>query len=187
MKKLFIAASIAGAIFATGCQQQDPGVAYSKHTDALFAVMSADREVYTQKIIQRLGPNGVNAITPAEHWDQVDNGAPLPALMFRYGAEASAKKESGFSYSLQSIWPINKQNKPKTPIEKEGLQFVADNPGQNFYGEEQLGKNKYFTAVYADVAVSEACTSCHNDHKDSPKTDFKIGDVMGGVVIRVPM
>jgi hypothetical protein len=45
----------------------------------------------------------------------------------------------------------------------------------------------YYTAFYADVAVAEACTSCHNDHKDSPKTDFEGGDVMGGVVIRIPM
>ncbi len=45
----------------------------------------------------------------------------------------------------------------------------------------------YFTAVYADVAVAPVCTSCHNEHKDSPKRDFKLGDVMGGVVIRIPL
>jgi len=50
-----------------------------------------------------------------------------------------------------------------------------------------LGGKKYFTAVYADVAVSKACTSCHNGHQDSPKTDFALNDVMGGVVIRIPM
>lgn len=62
-----------------------------------------------------------------------------------------------------------------------------DNSGENFYGEEKLGDVTYFTAVYPDVAVSPACTTCHNDHKDSPRTDFDIGDVMGGVVIRVPL
>jgi len=35
--------------------------------------------------------------------------------------------------------------------------------------------------------VAPACVTCHNDHKDSPKKDFKLGDTMGGVVIRVPM
>jgi hypothetical protein len=29
--------------------------------------------------------------------------------------------------------------------------------------------------------------SCHNAHKDSPRTDFKLNDVMGGVVLRIPM
>jgi hypothetical protein len=29
--------------------------------------------------------------------------------------------------------------------------------------------------------------SCHNQHKDSPRKDFKLNDVMGGVVIRIPI
>ena len=76
---------------------------------------------------------------------------------------------------------------PRSDVEKKGLQHVVDHPGENYYGEEELSGKKYFTAVYADVAIAEPCVTCHNGHKDSPKTDFKLGDVMGGVVIRVPM
>ena len=54
-------------------------------------------------------------------------------------------------------------------------------------GSEMCIRDRYYTAVYPDVAVSDACTICHNEHKDSPKTDFKVGEVMGGVVIRVPL
>lgn len=41
--------------------------------------------------------------------------------------------------------------------------------------------------MYPDKAVAKACISCHNDHKDSPRKDFKMGDVMGGVVLRLPV
>jgi hypothetical protein len=140
--------------------------------------MNADRANYTKLIIQRLGPNGAGAIKPDEHWKEIENGALLPAQMFRAGSEAVAEVTDEFTYSLQSLWPINKQNAPKTPLEEEGLQYTVDNPGENFYGEEKLGDVTYFTAVYPDVAVSPACTTCHNDHKDSPKTDFDIGDVI---------
>jgi hypothetical protein len=37
------------------------------------------------------------------------------------------------------------------------------------------------------MGVSPVCISCHNEHKDSPRKDFKLGDVMGGVVIRIPL
>ena len=37
------------------------------------------------------------------------------------------------------------------------------------------------------AAVAPVCASCHNDHIDTPRSDFKIGDVMGGVVIRIPV
>ncbi|MGH8557536.1 MAG: Tll0287-like domain-containing protein, partial [Methylococcales bacterium] len=128
-----------------------------------------------------------NVIKPDEHWKEFENGSPLPAQMFRADAESVKELTEDFTYSLQSNWPINKQNGPVTAMEKEGLQFVIDRPGENFYGTEKLGDKDYYTAVYADVAVDEACISCHNNHKDSPKTDFKLGDVMGGVVIRVPL
>ena len=41
----------------------------------------------------------------------------------------------------------------------------------------------YFTALYADRAVSQACVDCHNQHPESPRGDFKLGEVMGGVVV----
>jgi len=157
------------------------------YTDSLFTVMNADRANYTKLIIQRLGPNGSGAIKPDENWEDHNNGALLPAQMFRAGSEAVAEVTDEFSYSLQSLWPIGKQNGPKTPMEEEGLKFIAANPGENFYGQEELGGVTYYTAVYPDVAVSAACTSCHNEHKDSPRTDFELGEVMGGVVIRVPL
>ncbi|MDX1491550.1 MAG: DUF3365 domain-containing protein [Pseudohongiellaceae bacterium] len=163
------------------------GIEPKVFTDSLFAVMNSDRANYTQLIVQRLGPNVADAIKPDEHWEDMDIGAPLPAQMFRYGSEKVAEQTSDFTYSLQSLWPINKQNAPKTAVETAGLEYIRDNPGQNFYGEEELGGVTYYTAVYPDVAVSPACTSCHNDHVDTPRTDFEIGDVMGGVVIRVPL
>lgn len=153
--------------------------------DMLHAVMESDRTVYTKMIIQRLVKE--EKVLKASEFYADDVAAPLPAQMFRFGAEGVADKTDLFSYSLLSLWPINKQNAPTTDIEKEGLQFIVDNPGENFYGEEELGGKKYFTAVYADPAVAPACVTCHNDHKDTPKTDFKLGDTMGGVVIRVPI
>ena len=195
-KKLVIASAVSAVMVGvTACNSQtevaapaaSSGIDPQLFTDALFAVMNADRANYTKLVVARLGPTGSDVIKPDEHWQEYDNGTLLPAQMFRAGAEAVAEVTDEFSYSLQSLWPIGKQNGPKTPLEEEGLQFVVDNPGENFYGKETLGDVTYYTGVYADVAVSEACTVCHNEHKDSPKTDFKVGEVMGGVVIRVPI
>jgi hypothetical protein len=155
-------------------------------TDALFTVMSADRAVYTKEVVNRL-QNEEQVISASEHWKD-EKALPLPAQMFRMGAETVAGKSAGFSYALLSIWPVNKQNAPKTDAERIGLQYVADAKGaSNYYSDEVLGGKKYFTAVYPDIAVSPACVKCHNMHEDSPRTDFKLNDVMGGVVIRIPV
>lgn len=158
--------------------------------DALHMVMDSDRTVYTRMIVNRLAAKE-KVIKASEHFED-EKALVLPAQMFRFGSEMVAKRaeknpEVNFSYSLQSLWPVNSQNAPKTEAEKVGLKFVADNKGKNYYTTEELGGTKYFTAVYADTAVAPVCVSCHNDHKDSPRRDFKIGDVMGGVVIRIPV
>lgn len=161
------------------------GVSYKKMADALHAVMESDRTVYTRMVVNRL-QNEEKVIKASEHWKD-EKALPLPAQMFRFGAEMVAEKNAGFTYSLLSLWPVNKQNAPRTSAEKAGLEQIAKNPKTPYYTEETLGKTKYFTAVYADRAVAPACVSCHNEHRDSPRTDFKIGDVMGGVVLRIPM
>ncbi|MCF7764009.1 MAG: DUF3365 domain-containing protein [Verrucomicrobia bacterium] len=189
---LIAALSVAAAatLILTGCNEasaaKPAGFTPQQMADGLFVVMSSDRAVYTKQVVNRL-QNEEKVIKASEHW-QDEKGLPLPAQMFRMGAETVAGKNPGFTYSLLSLWPINKQNAPKTEAEIAGLKFISDNKGTtNYYTEEVLGGQKYYTAVYADVAVSAACVKCHNNHDDSPKTDFALNDVMGGVVIRLPL
>ena len=153
--------------------------------DMLHAVMESDRTVYTRLVVNRL-QNEEQVIKASEFFHD-DKALPLPAQMFRFGSEMVADKTDKFFYSLLSLWPINKQNAPTTDVEKEGLEAVADDPDEPFYAEEELGGQKYLTAVYADVAVAGACVSCHNAHKDTPRDDFELDDTMGGVVIRIPI
>ena len=183
MKKYLLVTTLIGSVFGSVFARAE--ITPQRMADSIYAVIESDRSVYTRNVVQRL-QNEEEVITAEEHWKQ-EQALPLPAQMLRMGAEGVAEKDSGFSYALLSQWPINKQNAPKTPMEKEGLAFVENNPGKNFYGTEELGGKKYYTAVYSDVAVSKACVKCHNDHLDSPRTDFKLGDLMGGVVLRISL
>jgi hypothetical protein len=175
------------AVFVGGCGDRSQPEAISPQTvaDAVHAVVEADRAVYASVVVNRL-QDEEKVIKASAHWKD-DKALPLPSQMLRLGAEKAAKKDLGFTYALLSQWPVNKQNAPKTAAEKTGLQFVVENPGKNYYTEEELGGARFFTAVYPDVAVAPACVECHNHHQDSPRTDFKLGDVMGGVVVRVPL
>lgn len=173
-----------GLAFSASASIAADGWSYKEVADSLHMIMDSDRTVYTKLIVNRL-QNEEKVIKASEHWKD-DKALVLPAQMFRYGSELVAEKGAGFSYSLLSLWPVNKQNAPKTPVEKEGLAAVAKT-GTPFYKEEKLGGKNYFTAIYPDKAVVKACIACHNAHKDSPRSDFKLGEVMGSVVLRIPM
>jgi hypothetical protein len=184
-----VSIGVAGASIASAVET-DATVSVKAMADALHLVMDSDRSVYTKTIVNRLVKKE-KVIKASEHFED-DKALALPAQMFRFGSEMAMKRaekldDVNFSYTLQSLWPINKQNAPKTKAEKEGLKYVADNKGKNYYTTETLGGQKYFTAIYADTGVAPVCVSCHNKHPDTPKKDFKLGDVMGGVVIRIPI
>jgi len=189
-KKLASYATVlAAASFITGSSwgdEEETAIFTPKQmADALHAVMEADRTVYAKEIVNRL-QDEERVIKASEHWKD-DKALPLPAQFMRLGADLVAEKTESFSYALLSLWPVNKQNAPVTAGEKTGLQHVVDHPDENYYGAEALGGKKYFTAVYPDKAVAEACVTCHNNHKDSPRSDFKLNDIMGGIVIRIPL
>jgi len=174
------------AVGVLGCGKPAPkgGVPPDQMADAIFAVLAADRAVYAREVVSRL-QDQEKVIRASEHFRD-ERALPLPAQMFRMGAETARKNTTGLSYALLSPWPINRQNAPRTEAEKKGLSAVADGK-KRWYGEETLAGKRYFTAVYADDAVSEACTGCHNGHADSPRHDFKVGETMGGVVIRIAL
>jgi hypothetical protein len=176
----------AAIISAAGCGKAEAAgtLTPQRMADALYAVMAADRAVYTREVVARL-QDEESVIKASEHFRD-DKALPLPAQMFRMGAETARKQSTGLTYALLSPWPINKQNAARTEVEKQGLARVAET-GKPFYGEEVLAGERWFTAVYADRAVSQACANCHNNHRDSPRHDFKVGDTMGGVVIRISL
>ena len=134
----------------------------------LYTVMESDRTVYTRKVVDRLHEEKV--IKASEHWKDDK------AKMFM-GSKMVSEKTNVFSYSLLSLWPINKQNAPKTEVEKIEVVVKKQKPFS-------LGRKKFFTAVYPDIAVAPACINCHNNHKDSPRSDFELGKTES---IRIPL
>jgi hypothetical protein len=140
-------------------------------TDALRAVIASDRDVYTRQVTER----------------SPEKGLANPCEMFRLSSEATASKGVEFSYVLRSLRPLRQRNAPETELEKKGLEFVLTHRDQAYYAEEILGGRWYFTAVYPDIAASPSCVTCHNQQPASPKKDYKLGDVMGGVVVRVAL
>lgn len=178
---------VAALLAAAGCGKADPApgaIAPQRAADALFAVLAANRAVYANEVVGRLQDE--EAVIRASERFREDRALPLPAQMFRMSAEHARKTAPGVTFALLSAWPINRQNAPRTEAEKAGLSRVVAQR-EPYYAEEVLGGARYFTAVYADRAVSEACATCHNAHPDSPRHDFRVGDTMGGVVIRIAL
>ena len=154
-----------------------------KFADSLHAVIAADRAEYA-RLVERWAVEG-RRLEGSQ--DRAQDGLPAHAQLLRAAATRIQQRGAEFSYTLRSLWPINPGQGPQTEVEQAGLEALTRNPDANVYTEEMLGGRSYFTAIYPDKASLASCADCHNRHPDSPRRDFKPGDVMGALVIRVPL
>jgi hypothetical protein len=152
--------------------------------DYIHAVIEADRDVYTRHVVERMQTKGV--VVASENWQEM-NTLPLPAQFLMESGRYIGKKGLGMQYRLISLWPINKRNVATNALESIGLGTILTQPDRPYTGVTKVGNTRYFEAVYADLAVTQACLGCHNAHPDSPKRDFKLNDVMGAIVISIQL
>jgi hypothetical protein len=172
-------------VAAAACRRAPaPGVPPERVAAYLHAVIEADRATYAEQVVHRL-QDQERVIKASERFKE-EKTLPLPSQMLRLAAKR-AQEKGPFRYALISQWAINKANLPQTDFEREGLAAVAKAPESSFSRYDDVAGRRYFMALYPDRAVSEACVQCHNDHPESPRHDFQRGDVMGGIVIALPM
>ena len=151
--------------------------------DYLHAILQADRTFYTQHVVERM--EAMLLVTATENWRE-ERTLPLPAQFFKEASRGLHVSGKPFRYRLVSLWPLNPENTPKDKSERQALEKVVTY-GEVAEQEIQRDNQKYYQAIFPDRAVSRACVNCHNAHPDSPKRDFKLNDVMGGLEILIPL
>lgn len=173
-----------GSLFAAKEHLPPVGIAPEKVADYVHAVLEADRTIYTTQIVDRMQKSGI--VKATEQWEQ-DKTLLLPAQFLQHSGRLAAESGRGIRYRLIGLSPIYQRNAPATDFERRALDTLRRQPDRPVTGTVVSGKKQYFQAIYADRAVSTACVNCHNSHPLSPKQDFKLNDVMGGIAITIPI
>ena len=184
MKSFAFCALILFLLLPAPAQSQNQGVPAALAADLIHSVIEAGRTTYSKQVVEYLTRRDV--INSSENWEQ-ENNLPLPAQFLLMSSKISNSRRVGMKYRLMSLWPINKHNSPRSQNEKLGLEEVVKNPKKPFTWIVPREGRWYFQAIYPDIAVSKSCPTCHNNHPNSPKTDFEKGSVMGGIIIDIPL
>lgn len=150
----------------------------------IHAVIQADRSIYSTHVVERLQDLKVTVST--EEW-KARQALPLPAQMLQMAGQEVQGLGLGLRIRLASLGPIYTKNGPVDQFERAGLESVAKDPRKPYTGIITEGDRHYFKAIFADRAVSMACVACHNSHRLSAKRDYKLYDVMGGIIISFPV
>jgi hypothetical protein len=149
--------------------------------DYVRIVVQANRKIYSTQVVEHLRAKGI--APTARDWKK-RRAVPLAdQIVSDSGRLAEAE---GVRYRLASLKPINAANAPETESEREGLEAVMRSPAQPSYKTISMNGREYFQAIYADVAVSRECAACHNRHANGADIAYRVGDVLGALIITFP-
>ena len=146
----------------------------------LHAIIQADRTLYSTHVVERL--QDLKVTVAAEEW-KARGTLPLPAQMLQMAGQEIQGLGLGLRIRLASLSPIYEKNGPADQFERAGLEAVATNSKKPYTGIIAENGRNIFKAIFADRAITKACVGCHNSHEQSPKQDYKLNDVMGGIII----
>jgi hypothetical protein len=141
----------------------------------LLATAKAFRTAYSKAIVERAEKAGLK---PSENWTTEDHAIMLPAQFVK----AAGAEIKDFELGLVGLAPIYQSNLPKTPAETDALKKMSANPELKIL---TFADGNQFKGLAADYAIVQGCADCHNRHPGSPKKDFRQGDLMGAIVVRL--
>ncbi|MEY4939784.1 MAG: hypothetical protein RIQ93_1519 [Verrucomicrobiota bacterium] len=152
--------------------------------EKLFRILAAEqvaaRTLWTAEIVN---PGLQRGMKFDENWREADMQAgPLPALFLRETATAIQKTQVPLGLFLGSDYPIAQSNL-FTGVQAAAFQKMRQTGEPQFFKATDIGQQ---SAMFADHVVAQGCATCHNEHPKSPKTDWKLKDIMGATTWSYP-
>ncbi len=150
--------------------------------EEISTLASGIRAYYADNVIDRLQAAEDKAVY-SENYRDVHGGIPIPAtLSIELGALFdNAHADGRISYDFLSDYPFaQRASRPLDAFEREAIQAFRETPDQEAFTQlngNGLGRSTYRLAT--PILMRNACVTCHNAHPDSPKRDWKVGDVRG--------
>ena len=163
---------------------------HALHSDAdeLAAAINTMRNYYSQNVVGRVLQSRTSTQVVHNYRD-VPGGIPIPATMSIELGNAITGQGRNIGYRFFSDYPFrNRAPHPFDDFEKRALTALRQDPKASIYDVSGSIFDRQIRVI-TPVLMGGECVACHNSHPDSPKRDWKIGDVRGlqEITIRQPI
>ncbi len=145
------------------------------------------RAYYANNVIPKVKKSQALKIN-FDHATNADT-VPLPATMIHDLSAMLSKGESGVKLRLYSKYPFpNRASRTIDEFQKDALEhFEKQADAEPFYRQEIVDGKLMMRVAIADFMVADGCVSCHNTRADTPRNDWKLGDVRGVLEVDMPL
>jgi adenylate cyclase len=144
----------------------------------LNSMISSIRGYYGSAVVGRILENHGKDTQVIHNYETVPGAIPIPATLSLELGRVIADKQSNVNYRFVSDYPFRgRAPHVLDDFEKNSLASLRATPDQPPIILASTSGTATKVRLIAPVLMSAACVQCHNTHPDSPKTDWKIGDV----------
>ena len=151
----------------------DQAVSTSHDIAAQFKTI---RAYYTENVVDKIVSEGTFKVS-SDHKNDA-KAIPLPVTMMHDLSALLADRDTSIHLYSQIPFP-NRADRQLDAFQREAWDFLIRNP-QGSYSRNEVRDGKHVVRVaLADTMAVKACVDCHNGTVESPKKDWKLGDLRG--------
>ena len=144
------------------------------------------RTLYTSEVIKRLEGQGVQV---THDYPNHPGAIPLPATLSIKLGESITQEYKDASFRLYSKYPFPWRKASgglRDDFESQAWEYLSRNPRKVFY--KFINQNGRYRLRYATGDIlRKSCVNCHNNHKHTPRRDWKTGDLRGILEVSLPL
>ncbi len=147
------------------------------------------RTLYTREVVEMLRHQDIVVTHDYDQEEYEGKAIPLPATLSMLIGNEMAKKELGGQTALYSDYPFpwrEEEWKQRDQFAKDAWEALTENPDDSYQRFENRNGRRWLRYATAD-RMRESCVDCHNSHPESPKIDWKEGDVRGVLEVSLPL
>ncbi len=181
---LGMALIFANMVFLAHKMKEDMAEHYAEnYIQALNTIQS----MYSSSVVARVQSHGVVANSDYKH---NEGTIPFPATFSIELAEALTNPKTGITTRLYSDFPFTtrKNGGPHDEFESLALttlRFAKDK--EQPFARYEMVNGRYSYRYAKAIIMQQSCVDCHNTHPESPKKDWRVGDVRGVRTVTFPM
>lgn len=159
-----------------------------QNTTLYAQAINEARTLYSSEAVNRLA--GVHEVSVTDNYAIKEEAIPVPATYLIELGSRLSEKNPGMSVRLYSDYPYPRRQAngggPRDKFEREALRFLRQYPDRPFVRVETFQGHRALRYGQADI-MKPSCVACHNTGVESPKKDWKVGDVRGVLEVSTPL
>ncbi|MBE9169018.1 adenylate/guanylate cyclase domain-containing protein [Pleurocapsales cyanobacterium LEGE 06147] len=146
-------------------------------------------QLYSDDVVERV--EKIHGITVTDNYPAIEGAIPIPSTYSIVLGKRLSEQKGNLLFRVYSDYPFPARQAdgtggPQDRFEQDALDYLRQSPNDYYYRIEKYRGRLSMRYVMPSI-MKASCVACHNTHPNSPKKDWRVGDVRGAWELIQPL